>query len=190
MCFLSLTGGRQEYHLWKEHYIQAFKKGSPKSSKSKRKKFSLQENVNDAGNMSSGRNINTYDGASLLDMKRDTTQLFPQEEQLRERGDELNMKNLNSESISKQKSCNRRQKGAPVTAINLKTGIKMMRYSSQTKAAVTLDIPVHQISLCCRGFKDDAGGFGWQYASGKISGNQFTDISLVINLLHMAIKNL
>jgi hypothetical protein len=43
-------------------------------------------------------------------------------------------------------------------------GLKVGRYNSQRKAAVVLGIPHHQIFLCCRNLRAEAGGFGWQYA--------------------------
>lgn len=57
---------------------------------------------------------------------------------------------------------------SPVYSINLKTGFKVKRYSSQSKAAALLGIPKHHISLCCRGKMPNAGGFGWQHAFGKM----------------------
>jgi hypothetical protein len=48
--------------------------------------------------------------------------------------------------------------------IMIMIGLKVKRYTSQRKAAVTLDIPHHQIFLCCRNLRAEAGGFGWQYA--------------------------
>jgi hypothetical protein len=54
----------------------------------------------------------------------------------------------------------------PVNSINLSTGLKIARYSSQVEAASSLGISKKIISLCCTGLKKDAGGLGWQYASG------------------------
>jgi 1,4-dihydroxy-2-naphthoyl-CoA synthase len=60
-----------------------------------------------------------------------------------------------------------RRGATPVNSIDLSTGLKVARYSSQVEAATVLGINKKSISLCCRGLQKVTGGFGWQYASGN-----------------------
>jgi hypothetical protein len=58
------------------------------------------------------------------------------------------------------------RKGSPVNAVNLRTGLPVKTYSSTKAAATALDLTYYQISRCCQGLIPEAGGFGWQHASG------------------------
>lgn len=67
----------------------------------------------------------------------------------------------------------------PVNSIDLLTGLKVKRFPSQKIAADTLGISYAYISLCCRGIRPHAGGFGWQYASGKMFDIQKNSVILL-----------
>lgn len=47
------------------------------------------------------------------------------------------------------------------------TGLKEKRFSSQRKATVALGLNKKYISECLHGLRPEAGGYGWQYASGN-----------------------
>jgi hypothetical protein len=55
-----------------------------------------------------------------------------------------------------------------VNSVDLKTGLRVKEFTSPTTAATAIGISRLEISQCCRGLLDEAGGFGWEFASGKI----------------------
>lgn len=75
-----------------------------------------------------------------------------------------NYKKARMDGITQRQAISRSQ---AVIGVNLTTGLKV-KYSSQTTAAATVGILHNLISRCCLGLRANAGGFSWQYASGKI----------------------
>jgi hypothetical protein len=131
--------------LWREHYNQAFGPVEEASSSKTKKKFHVLDS-----NVSSGRNGREYKGTSSSSAGRASSG----ETQSRDEQD------MNSESI-------RGRPSLPVNAINLRTGVTVKRYKSLKAATMASGTTYDQISRCCQGFIPDAGGLGWQYASGK-----------------------
>lgn len=84
----------------------------------------------------------------------------------------------------------RGNKGKPVIAISLVSGLEIKKYSTQTQAAAELGIPPHYIFLCLRGLRLDAGGFDWQYASGKTSIIDFSQVNNFAIIPNLPVKYL